>query len=244
MRANTSFLKLWYRFFLIICGALLCCCSNTRLSGPTTDEGNPQIIAVVVDKDMKAVVKATVSVLRMAPDADSIQDISSGVKVASTKSNDDGICRFANLLPGLYSIQGEDSTGTGIGIKSNISIVNQNATLYRDTIVLALSGTIQGVVSRGNVPGIFTNSQLRDAFIQVKLREIDRFLLTDVDGKYSFANIPAGRYTIFYYATDGFYTASRKDIAVASMQVTTVDTVFLKPFPRLVPPKIFTAFNS
>jgi hypothetical protein len=73
MRGNAARRKQLTRFPCAVTGALSCLCSMTQISGPTTEGGNPQIIAVIVDTDKNAVPNAIVSVLKMAPDADSIQ---------------------------------------------------------------------------------------------------------------------------------------------------------------------------
>jgi hypothetical protein len=112
---------------------------------------------------------------------------------------------------------------------------------FSDTIILATPGKVSGVVSRGGVMGVMTNQNLNDAFIQVKIGEIDRSTVTGPDGKYSFANLPAGSYTLFYYATDGFYSAKRENIAVGPGSDTTLGKVVLRAVPRLTPPKSFSA---
>ena len=84
------------------------------------------------------------------------------------------------------------------------------------------------------------NQTMKDAFIQIKIGEIDRSTVTGPDGAYSFPSLPAGTYTIHYYATDGFYSAKRENITVRPGSDTLLDSVFLKP-RILPPPKDFKA---
>jgi hypothetical protein len=49
-------------------------------------------------------------------------------------------------------------------------------------------------------------------------------------------NLAEGAYTIYYRVDDGFYMSKRENIKVASGRQTIVDTVVLKPGPRVYPP--------
>jgi hypothetical protein len=132
-----------------------------------------------------------------------------------------------------------DNAGYQSAIRSDItiSVMVPDAPEFSDTLILAATGSLQGTVTRNKVLGNASNQNLKDGFIQVKIGEIDRSSITGPDGAYSFSNLPAGVYTIYYYATDGFFSAKRENIAVPSGVNTVVDTVILTPVPRLVPPK-------
>jgi hypothetical protein len=224
--------------------AAVCVCRCTRVAGPTTDEGNPQLVAIVVDKDKKPVGRAEVSVLRMAARPDSAESITGAVKVAGGVTSTDGKCSFDNLVSGMYSIQGLDTSGAATGIKMKIFVETVKKKSITDTIVLLQPGEITGVVTRGPLSTYVQNSQLGDAFIQVKLQEIDQSFITNGNGKYHFSGVPAGTYTVMYYASNGFYSAIRDSIVVAAGSITKVDTVFLKPFPVLLPPQNFSAHRD
>jgi hypothetical protein len=226
--------------FAIAFFPLLLACS-TQFAGPVTDEGNPQIIASIVDRHNLPVAHAEVSIYRIGDATDSSIAITATVLVAQSSTNLGGECSFENLVDGIYSIKARDSVDKGAGIKSNVLIRSDTIITRRDTITLSQTGEITGVVSRAGVQGTTINSQLRDAFIQVKLRELAADYVTDTDGKYRFVNIPAGTYTILYYAPNGFFTEKRQGVPVASSQVTSVDTVVLRAMPLLVPPAIFSA---
>jgi hypothetical protein len=226
--------------FTIAFFSLLFACS-TQFAGPVTDEGNPQIIASIVDRNNLPVAHAEVSVYRMGDATDSSIAITATVLVAQSSTNSDGECSFENLVDGRYSIKARDSVEKGAGIRSNVIIRSDTNSTQRDTITLSQTGEITGVVSRGGLQGTNINSQLHDAFIQVKLRELAADYLTDTDGKYRFVNIPAGTYTVLYYASNDFFTAKRENVLVASSNVTDIDTVVLRAKPVLVPPAVFLA---
>jgi hypothetical protein len=102
--------------------------------------------------------------------------------------------------------------------------------------MLKAPGGIRGVVTRNGVLPTTGNAYLKDGFIQVKLRELDRFTITGPDGVYAFDSLPQCRYTILYYSSDGFYSTLRGNVSVAPDSLTVVDTVILNAVPRLNPP--------
>jgi|WetSurMetagenome_2_1015567.scaffolds.fasta_scaffold00048_22 hypothetical protein len=218
-------------------------CSDTRVSGPSTEQGNPQIVAVVLDSLGHPVENAIVTVYRSVPSYDSIQQPSEAVQAAFAGTDARGKCSFDSLVPGVYSLSASDSAHQGSAMKPGISlsVVSPSHPEAVDTLVLAAPGSLVGVVTRGGVPGTIGNRNLRDGFIQVKLGEIDRFTVTGVDGRYSFSALPGGTYSIYYYATDGFYTAKRQGVTVEPGIAVAVDTVKLTPVPRLIPPTGFHA---
>jgi hypothetical protein len=208
------------------------------MSGPSTEQGNPQIVAVVVDTLRKPVQNATVVIYSVPLNSDSSLQPVGPETTAIGKTNGTGTCSFDSIPNGLYALFASDSGRARAAMSAKIALSgNRPATsAYSDTLVLGATGSIKGVVTRNGVPGIIQNAQLKDGFIQVKMAEIDRFTITGPDGKYSFVNLPAGVYSIYYYASDGFYTSKRQDIVVATGMETIADTVKLKPVPRLLPP--------
>ena len=232
--------------FIYIAGLgsfLFSACTDTRISGPSTEQGNPQIVAVVVDTVKHPVQNAIVTVFLAASNNDSTLQPSGALKVAMTRTDELGKCAFDSLSPGIYSLKATDSDSSRSVLKADISIsvIHPPQPEFSDTLVLAVPGSIQGVVTRGGVPGDVSNQNLGDAFIQVKIGEIDRFTVTGPDGKYSFQALPTGTYSIYYYASDGFYTAKRENVMVNPGKDTLLDTVLLKPVPRLIPPSGFHA---
>jgi hypothetical protein len=218
-------------------------CTDSRLSGPSTEQGNPQIVAIVVDDIHRPIADATVIMYRISTLSDSTQQPSSAINIAVRQTDSLGKCSFEDISPGSYSLEATDSSNNRSALTTNIAIstIKPVRPEYSDTIMLVAPGGIKGVVSRGGVAGIITNQNLNDAFIQVKIGEIDRSTVTGPDGKYSFENLPAGLYTLFYYATDGFYSSKRENIIVRPGVDTTLDKVVLRPVPRLLPPKGLSA---
>lgn len=222
----------------------MCTGTDNRIAGPSTEQGNPQIVAVVVNGNHRPVASAAVYVYKVPVYLDSVdQPPAAAVLVALSSTDSGGKCSFEKLIPGIYSIKATDADSTHSIIKTNIpiSLSKPMQPEYQDTFILAAPGTLHGLVSRGGVLGNNQNQTIKDAFIQIKIGEIDRSTVTGPDGAYSFSNLPAGTYTVYYYATDGFYSAKRENIAVGPGEDRGIDSVILKPVPRLLPPKGFGA---
>jgi len=221
-------------FFMGIAALFAATCTKDQLAGPSSEGGNPQIIAVVVDNTKHPVTAASIYVYQKAATFDSISQPDSAGLVRQLRTDASGKCSIDQLIPGMYSLMAIDSTKINSTIKTNISITlsKPDKPEYIDTLTLAAPGSIHGIVSRGGTQN--NNQNLKDGFIQVKIGELDRSTVTGPDGKYSFANLPAGAYTVYYYATDGFYVAKRANVIVSSGKDTTIDTVFLKS--RILPP--------
>jgi hypothetical protein len=235
-----------FALFLGIAALLGAMCGDAGLpvAGPSTEQGNPQIVAVVVDDHYRPLASATVFIYKIPVYFDSTdQDLPDAILIATSPTDSGGKCSFEKLVPGIYSIKAVDADSAHSTIRTNIpiSLPKPERPEYHDTLVLTAPGVIHGIVSRGGVLGNNQNQKLTDAFIQVKIGELDRFTITGETGVYSFSNLPAGTYTIYYYATDGFFSAKRESIIVRPEDTTTVDSVILKPVPRLMPPKGFTA---
>jgi uncharacterized protein (DUF2141 family) len=214
-------------------------CTDSRIAGPSTEQGNPQIVATVVDANRQPIGGALVTVFMVAANSDSTEQPKAATSAGIQQTDHKGVCSFEKLLPGSYALSVADTSQNRAAFRSKIVVTGLNPAEpdFIDTLVVTAPGSIRGVVSRGGVLGNNINQNLRDGFIQVKLGEIDRSTVTGPDGRYAFANLPAGAYTIYYYATDGFYMSKRENIVVAPGNETIADTVILKNVPRLLPPQ-------
>lgn len=216
--------------------ALHLLCTHAPVSGPSTEEGNPQITAVVVDSLRKPVPGVWVITHRIAQLADTLQIPSGATKIDSGLTDVSGQCSFDSLSPGTYSIEAKDLSSNRRAIRTRITIDDSAADPgLTDTLVLGRPAAFRGVVSRG---GMQSNQNLQNAAIMVIVHEIALSFITPSDGSYSFAEMPAGTYTVIYYATDGFISA-RRTVIINPGDTVTVDTVFLKP-SKLLPPKGFS----
>ena len=230
----------WKRF-LYLCATvcLYCACTENRTAGPSTEEGNPQIVAVVVNGDNRPVAGALVVAYLTPVNSDSSVQPGSAIRADSSHTDPHGSCLFEGLDPGRYSVVASDSAGSSSAMRSDIilTVKAPKTPEFSDTLVLAAAGGIRGMVTRNGVQSV-SNQNLKDGGIQIKIGEIDRSYLTGPDGSYSFANLPAGPYTLYFYAND-FYSAKRANIVVAAGVAATVDTVILTPWPYLllVPPR-------
>ncbi len=228
-------------WILIYASLLIITCSEPdRTAGPGTENGNPALTGIAVNPSRRPMAGVRVIVYRMADNRNDTIGLvdSSPMKVKETFSDENGLFIFNSLASGLYTLELNDSLKNLYGQVMNL-LISEGETDRKnlDTIVLQPSGTIRGVVSRGGKTGTsYSNSQLKDAFIQVKLMEIDRYYVTSVDGYYQLDRIPPGCYSILYYASDGFLTAILDSVKVDSSGDVKKDTVFLQPIPGLNPP--------
>ena len=227
-------------FFMGIVALFAVTCTKDRLAGPSSEGGNPQIVAIVVDNTKHPVAAAEIYVYQMPANFNPNSQPDSAGLVRQLRTDANGKCSIDQLIPGTYSLMAIDSTKVNSTIKANIPITLSKPAEpeFRDTLVLAAPGSIHGVVSRGRVQQ--TNQNLKDGGIQVKIGELDRSTVTGPEGNYSFLNLPAASYTVYYYATDQFYSAKRENIMVRPGKDTVIDTVILKS-RILPPPQEFTA---
>ena len=217
--------------------ALHLLCTTTQISGPSTEEGNPQIVAVVVDSLKQPVPGVSITAYRLAPLVDTLQIPSEATEIAHGLTDASGECSFDSLPAGIYSITAADLETDRRALQSGLVITDEvNAPRLTDTLMLDRPGGFRGFVTRG---GNLSNQNLQDAGIMVIIQEIARSMLTPPNGAYSFTGLPAGTYTVIYYATDGFISARRSIKVNPGDDTFPVDTVFLKP-SRLLPPKGFT----
>lgn len=223
--------------------ALHLLCSGPDVAGPSTEEPNPQIVAVVVDSDKQPVAGIPVTAFRSATFTDSLEAPSGATEVATSLTGTDGSCSFDSLETGTYSLQASDAVNNRSAFLSPIQITGDTETdAFSDTLTLDQSGGIRGTISRGGIGGYVPsqNTNLKDAAIMVIVQEINLSFITPQDGSYSFPEVPEGTYTIMYYATDGFYSA-KQTVTVEAGRITDADTLILIPVPRLLPPKEFFA---
>jgi hypothetical protein len=210
-----------------------------ELAGPTTEQGNPQITAVILDSLKNPIPDIAVSLLVMSQgvsDSNGQEFPANAIKISSSKSASDGKCDFSNLAQGKYRIVANDSIRNLSVASSDISLNANKDTTYMDTLILQHPGFIKGVVIRGRSS---MNQQLHNGFIQIRIRELEQFFITDPTGNYTFNNLPYGNYTIYYYAPDGFYTSRVDNITVYPGKTTIIDTVTLKSYQQLLPPAGF-----
>lgn len=222
---------------------LLLSCTDAPVGGSSTEEGNPQIVAFVIDKDNLPVSGIPVTAFRTIAYNDSITAPSAATEIATKLTGMDGRCTFDSLTEGTYSLQASDKVNKRSALLSPITIGSDAGDEERaDTLILDQSGGINGVVSRGGVGGFVSsqNVNLQDAAIMVIVQEISLSFITSQDGSYSFPQLPEGTYTVIYYATDGFFSA-KQSITVHAGEVTAADTVILNAVPRLLPPDNFFA---
>jgi hypothetical protein len=224
------------RHLFYLCMALCAFCACT--TGPSTEEGNPQIVAVIVDGDNRPVAGALVVAYLMPTNNNLNVQPETARSATTTRTGPDGSCLFEGLDPGRYSVVASDNAGIRSAMRSDIiiTVMVPDAPEFSDTLVLAATGGIRGTVTRNGVQGLVSNQILKDAFIQVRLGEIYGVYTTIEDGAYSFGNLPAGVYSLYFYATDGFLCTKRDSITVVAGDTTVENTVILTPWPRLVPP--------
>lgn len=226
-------------FLMALIGALHFFCTS-HLAGPSTEQPNPQIVALVIDSSTRPVAGITVTAYRVIDYHDSLQQPSGATSVAVGETNADGRCAFDKLPAGAYSLEAADSQTGKRALSSGIVVTTPESRFF-DTLRLAYPGAIAGVVSRGGISGTvgMQNKQLSDAAIMVIIQEIETApRITAQDGKYRFSGLPPGTYTVFYYATDGFYSA-KKTVVVASGDTVHVDTTILRPL-GMHPPRGFS----
>jgi hypothetical protein len=223
---------------------LLMHCAHSPVSGPSTEEGNPQIVAMVLNGKNKPV--SGVMVVARKTGSDSIPPDEPTQALATTTvtryTSEDGRCSFNDLETGTYSLTAEDPSNNRSALKSPIEIIGDDYRDQIDTLQLGTSGSIEGIVSRGGVSGysVSQNVLLMDAMIFVIIQEIGISTVTITDGSYSFDNIPPGTYTLIYYATDGFLSARQK-IDITAGKTSIAPKITLIQVPRLLPPEDFTA---
>lgn len=227
---------------LYVLSTVVLFCTNEPVSGPSTEQGNPQIVAVVLDKTRRPVAGAAVTPYLTAVTSDTLSPPLSATQMPYAVTDEKGRCEFSRLPHGTYSLTASDREGTRRAIRSGIALFSADSEPpVVDTLLLELPGSIGGTVVRSTPsPWQGTNNQLDNGAIMVIVQEIGLSTITPASGGYQFRELPPGNYTVMYYATNGFYTA-RRSVTVYPDSVIGVDTVSLKPLPSLQPPAGLTA---
>ncbi len=211
-------------FFLADCEK-----ESDAIAGPSTESGNPIVLGKVVSSDSKPVGYADIYIYRSPNATDGSIAVFGTNLIATTKADINGTFAIKDkLASGSYNIEAQDSATNHSGLKSIIIPANYKENIDIDTIRVNNPGIIQGVVTRGGVLGSQTNSKLEDGFIYVKLLELDKDYVTQLDGTYRFVNIPSGTYTLAFQAADGFLTAFHDSVDVKPGNTVTLDTLILE----------------
>lgn len=232
--------KVWCGITVLLCMMFFC---SKELAGPTTEQGNPQVFAFVADSLYNPVADADVVLLRI-PVSDTIAEGQSqsqippvnAERIGISKSRSDGTCVFVNLINGRYRLEAIDNEGKRSVLSKVFSVSLNVNSQHTDTLILKTPGALRGYVSRS---GVIKNDNLVNAFIQIRIRELDRYFITDQSGSYLFTGIPRGTYTLLFYAADDYFTQIVNRVVVRSSDTTTVNPVVLLPYPKLVPPESF-----
>ncbi len=227
-------------FFVCALIILLPVCTDTiQLAGPSTEQGNPTVAGLIQDSSRSPAPDARVRIYRIptTQSPDSINQPLAAIPVALTVSDKNGAFDFIELAPGRYSLEAQSRDSVFFAIKTPVIVDSIGQSRRPDTLILQSPGGISGVVTRGGFPGQGSNVMLKDAFIQVRLKEIDRSFTTGPDGAYRLNDIPPGAYTILFYAADGFFTAWRDSIVATPGTTALLDTVVLERIPWDAPSK-------
>ncbi len=144
--------------FIYIAGLgsfLFSACTDTRISGLPPSRETLRSSRWLSTR--KHVAEPIVTVFLAASNNDSTLQPSGALKVAMTRTDELGKCAFDSLSPGIYSLKATDSDSSRSVLKADISIsvIHPPQPEFSDTLVLAVPGSIQGVVTRGGVPGTF-----------------------------------------------------------------------------------------
>lgn len=204
-------MKLFIVETLLCIGVIVACMVHCtpEVSGPSTEQGNPQIVAIVVDDAHHPVPGAAVTTYLNSTSNDPLALPASAIQVASRVTDRNGHCSFEQLPAGNYSITASDQYGTRRAIRLGVTLLDPPATTRSvDTLQLQKTGTVRGVVTRSTEsPTQGSNQQLKNGAIMVIIQEIALSFTTPADGSYQFTNLPPGTYTIMYYATNGYHSA-------------------------------------
>lgn len=215
-------------------------CSKDSMVGPSTESGNPQIVAVVLGADELPAQSVSVTAYRNSLTKDTMAAPSGAFSVATSLTDNKGKCTFGKLPPGVYTIEATDSRQGNKAMVSGL-IIDRADTQVRDTLHLSNPGMMRGVVSRGGIKGqsSLVNNVLGDGGIMVIIQEIEAAPRnTAQDGRYQFSSMSPGTYTLLFYAADGFYSA-RRTVVVNPGDTTEIDLVILKPL-AIYPPRGFS----
>ena len=202
----------------------LFCTKTDPLSGPSTEQGNPVMIGLVMSEN-QPVAGAQVSVYEYV----TIQGSETlGVEVKRITTNEKGNFYLQFIDTGKYAIQCIHPDSSRYAFKK-LNIIDSSE--VTDTFNLQTPGCLYGTVSRGGVLNSSSNLELLDGDIRVVIIDINRSTITGPDGSYQFFDLPAGNYNIAYYPGGSFFSSYRSNVSVISDLITSIDTVFLKSIP-------------
>jgi len=213
-------------------------CTGNQMAGPTTEEGNPPVLTgMVVYTDKKPAGMTKVSLYRSRNEIDSVSP--AGITEAETwiTTDSNGEYKFNTLASGNYVLEFASIDGKQFAFRKNIQI-REGSKIVLDTVELEAPGVICGTVTRGGVIG-FNSLEREDGFIDVFINEINRHTVTNMDGEFEMTDVPAGIYTLIFYAADGFYIYSKDSVTVKTADKTSLQKVQLVRIPWLPPPKPF-----
>lgn len=141
--------------------------------------------------------------------------------VAQTLTDSSGFYNVPGLAAGNYTVI---AGGQGFALRTtNAAVLNNQTTVLNielDTSQGTVSGVITEAVTGNRIVGATVNIFSGNTLIAVAL--------TDVNGQYSFSNIPVGNYLLRVSATN--YQTLTDTISVVDQQNTVADEV-LSPFP-------------
>ena len=220
----------------LITGLLMgvfCSCTRTdSIAGPSTEQGNPVMIGLVLDKNVP-VADARVTVYKYVPVGDVSEVL--GVELVKLKTDETGRFELGTIAVGEYAIQCSHPDSSRSAFKK-ISISDMFTTML-DTFLLKSPGSMRGCVTRGGLLDQGGNLTIRDGDIRVVIIDMNMSTVTGPGGKYHFSDLPPGTYSIAFYPGGSFFASTMSDIVVISGSETVVDTVHLEPIPWVKPSK-------
>lgn len=220
---------------LVLALALSACFLSEKpgsdLHGPSTETGNPGLL---LDEKGQALPKVA---LRFWQAPESSMTASGQPKAYRLVHEDSSDARGRFVIPDF---------GGHAGIIEALDNRNQlgrmiPAPVKGDTaklrIILDTLGALSGVATRGGPwPGLGYEG---DAGILIQLIETNRFILTAADGRFTFSQVPPGKYTLAAYALDGhFAPLFLREIEIPSGQSLGLDTLHLTWSPAVAPPPV------
>jgi hypothetical protein len=134
-------------------GTLSTC--TTQVAGTATEEGNPQIVATVVDENRQLISGASVTILGVSPADTDTTKLPATIDVGKAQTDNKGVCSFQNLPPGSYSLSVIDSQHNRLAFEPKIVVtaLKPASPDFDDTLVVSAPGSMSGVVTRGGING-------------------------------------------------------------------------------------------